>query len=151
MQDPLKRAVLQRDLWAVFDWAAAGPGLPRQRRELETRLAEAIHRVALTSAQVRALPDNYSDAVATQQFAPAYDPRNPRHPFLPPELFRSDGPWVCLSAFSQEPTAAVHFSGRSLFLVFMRLPGGRDATLAYIHKLRSSPHAAVLLRDSCPP
>jgi hypothetical protein len=24
VQDPVKRAILQRDLWAVFDWAAAG-------------------------------------------------------------------------------------------------------------------------------
>ena len=69
-------------------------------------------------------------------------------PFLPPELFRSDGPWVCLSAYSAEPTAIAHFSGRSRFLVFMRLPGGRDTTLAYIHKLRSSSEPPLLNSSS---
>jgi hypothetical protein len=145
--DPLKRTILQRNLWAIFDWAAAGDDLQQQRRELETRLAEAIRRVALTSEQVRALPDNYATAVAGRQFAAAYDPQQP---FLPPELFRSGGPWLCLSAYSDEPTAIVHFSGRSRFLVFMRLPGGRDATLAYVRKLRSSSEPPILLSDSGP-
>ena len=37
-----------------------------------------------------------------------------------------------------------HFSGRSRFLVFIRLPGGRDATLAYIERLRSSAQFPLL-------
>jgi hypothetical protein len=146
--DPLKRAILQRDLWAVFDWAAAGDDLPQQRHQLETRLAEAIRRLALTKEEVRALPDTYVAAVATRQFALDYDSRNPKRPFLPPELFQPGGPWVSLSAYSDEPTAIVHFSGRSRFLVFMRLPGGRDATRAYIHELSSSPQPPLLPDDS---
>jgi hypothetical protein len=148
VQDPLKRAILQRDLWAVFDWAAAGDDLPQQRRELEMRLAEAIRRVAITPDQVRALPDTYADAVAAQQFAVAYDSRNPQQAFLPPELLRPGGPWVCLSANSEEPTANGHFTGRSRFLVFMRLPDGSDATRAYVQKLRSSSEPPLLLSDS---
>jgi hypothetical protein len=146
VEDPLKRAILQRDLWAVFDWTASNDDLPEQRRELESRLAVAIHRLALTPEQIRALPDTYDAAVATKRFASAYDPRNPGEPFLPPDLFRSDGQWVCLSAHSGEPTALQHFyfSGRSGFLVFMRLPGGRDATLAYIERLRSSGQPPLL-------
>ena len=138
LRDPLRRAILQHDLWAVFDWAAAGEDLPRQRRELEIRLAEAIRRLALTADQVHALPNTYADTVAAQRFPAEYDPHAPQQPFLPPELFRSDGPWVCLTSRSESPTAIVHFSGRSRFLVFMRLPGGRDATLAYVRKLGSS-------------
>jgi hypothetical protein len=38
--------------------------------------------------------------------------------------------------FAEQPTAIVHFSGRSRFLVFMLLPGGRDATLGYVQQLR---------------
>lgn len=146
VQDPLKRAILQRDLWAVFDWTARNDDLPEQRRELESRLAVAIHRLALTREQIRALPDTYDAAVATQRFASVYDPRKPREPFLPPELFRPDGPSVCISAHSEEPTALQHFyfSGRSRFLVFMKLPGGRDATLAYIERLRSSAQPPLL-------
>lgn len=150
VQDPLKRAIFQRDLWAVFDWAAAGDDLPEQRRELETRLAEAMRRVAITVEQVRALPDTYAAAVAARQFATEYDPHNPEQPFLPPELFRSDGPWVCLSAYSEEPTAIVHSSGRSRFLVFMRLPGGRDATLSYVRSLRSSGDPPLLRSGAGP-
>lgn len=148
VQDPLKRAIFQHDLWAVFDWASAGDDLPEQRRELETRLAEAMRRVAITPEQARMLPDTYSSAAGARQFATAYDPHYPEQPFLPPELFRSDGPWVCLSAYSKEPTAIVHFSGRSRFLVFMRLPEGRDATLAYIRKLRSSADSPLLRSES---
>ncbi len=137
VQDPLRRAILQHDLWAVFDWAAAGEDLLKERQELEGRLAEAIHRLAITSEQVRTLPDTYDAAIATQRFASEYDLRKPEQGFLPIDLFRSDGPWVCLSAYSNEPTAIVHFTGRSRFLVFMRLPGGRETTLAYVAKLRS--------------
>ena len=151
VQDPIKRAIFQRDLWAVFDWAVAGDDLPQQRHKLETPLAETIRRLALTPEQVRALPDTYAAAVAAQQFAAAYDPRNPQQPFLPTELFRSGGPWVCLSAYSEEPTAIVHFSGRSRFLVFMRLPSGRDATLAYVRNLRSSSEPPLILSNSGPP
>ena len=45
--DPAKRAILQRDLWAVFDWADQ-PDLPHQteRRELMSRLALIIRRLA---------------------------------------------------------------------------------------------------------
>src|SRR5947209_6060125 len=49
----------------------------------------------------------YAAAVAAQQFAPAYVPRNPQQPFLPAELLRPDGPWVCRSAYSEQPTAIV--------------------------------------------
>jgi hypothetical protein len=150
VKDPLRRAILQHDLWAVFDWAAMGDDLPQPRRELETRLAEVIRRLAITSEQAHALPDSYADALAAQQFGRAYDSLSPQQPFLPPELFRSDGPWVCLSAYSNEPTAIAHFSGRSRFLVFMRLPGGRDAAIAYIRKLSSLSQPPLLSSGSGP-
>jgi hypothetical protein len=57
VQDPVRRAILQHDLWAVFDWVSAADDLPKERRELERRLAEAIRRLAITSEQVRTLPD----------------------------------------------------------------------------------------------
>lgn len=140
VQDPLRRAILQHDLWAIFDWAAAedDDDFRPQRRQLESRLAKAIRRLALTSEQLGRLPDTYRAAVAAEGFAPAYDTHHMQQPFLPPDLFRSDGSWVCLSAYSKQPTAIVHFTGRSRFLVFMKLPEGRNRTLAYISKLRSS-------------
>ncbi len=147
VRGPVKRAVLQRDLWAVFDWGALGESFPQGRRELEARLARMIRRVALTPQEVAALPDTYQDALNAHRFRKAYNPSSPLQPFLPPDLFRLDGPWVCLSAYSDEPTARAHFSGRSRFLVFIQLPGGREVTEAYVRKLRSWPEP-VLLNDS---
>lgn len=146
--DPSKHAVFQHDLWALFDWAAASDDFPRQRRDLEVRLAAAIYRLAITTQQAHALPDTYAAAVASRQFATAYRPLNPQRAFLPPDLFQTDGPWVCLSAQLDEPTAIVHFSGRSRFLVFLRLPSGRADTVAYVEKLRSSHELPLLSGDS---
>jgi hypothetical protein len=137
--DPLKRAVFQRDLWAVFDWAASGGERPSaKRRALLARLSLAMRRVALTPDEIGGLPDTYSDALASRHFPAEYSPAVPHRAFLPPDLFQPDGPWICLSGYSDEPTALGHFSGRSRFLIFMRLPGGREATLRYVRSLRSS-------------
>src|SRR5262249_14709342 len=60
--------------------------------------------------------------------------------FLAPDLFDPKGPWVMLSARGGRPIAVDHasfFSGRSVFLIFMRLPGGRTATLDYLKSLYS--------------
>ena len=54
IHDPVKRALLQRDLWAVFDWSAGrAPGYEAERRELQVRLAEALRRLALTPEEIR--------------------------------------------------------------------------------------------------
>jgi hypothetical protein len=139
--DPLKRALLQRDLWAIFDWAAFSDyKFQPQRRELQIRLAQAIQRLALSAAQINALPDNYALAIASKTFAAQHNPAERERAFLPPDLFQSDGPWVCLSDKKWKPVAPSHVSditsrGRSVFLVFLRLPEGRAATLAYLKKL----------------
>lgn len=144
-QDPLKRSVFQRDLWNVFDWAASGDERPSaNRRALLTRLALAMRRVALTQDEIRGLPDTYSEAVTSRHLPSEYAPAAPHRAFLPPDLFQPDGPWICLSGYSDEPTALSHFSGRSRFLVFIRLPGGREATLHYVRSLRSSSEPPIL-------
>ncbi|MEY2412902.1 MAG: hypothetical protein QOD84_1508, partial [Acidobacteriaceae bacterium] len=147
VHDPVKRAVFQHDLWAVFDWVATGDNFPKRRSELETRLARVIRRVALTPEEVAALPDNYRDAIVSERFPTAYDSHSPLRPFLPPDLLRPDGAWLCLSAHSDEPTANEHFSGRSRFLIFIQLPGGREVTKAYVRKFRSW-SAPLFLNDA---
>jgi hypothetical protein len=161
IRDPLKRAMLQRDLWAVFDWsveqesASRRPDHINEKRELQMRLAEVLRRLALTSKEIESLPDNYSQAVASGAFAKEYDPAHRDRAFLPPDLL--DGSWVSIDsspeAFSFGGVAQSHvqaFSGRSRFLVFMRLPEGRKATLAYLQTLWNFPEPWVHGPDSAP-
>ena len=140
--DPLKRAMLQRDLWAVFDWTAQRSDRPTpEASELRRRLATAIRRLALTRAQIESLPETYDKAVAAGAFAPGYDPRDPEAPFLPPDLFRPGGPWVPVGV-GDVPTAPSHVfgsSGRSIFRVLISLPQGREATLAYLKSVAEFP------------
>ena len=151
IDDPLKRAVLQRDLWAVFDWAAT-----RNRFEqvafheaavtaLTTRLAKIIRRLALAREQIDALPDNYAAAVAAKVYPNAFDPDHPEAGFLPPDLFQPDGRWVCVASL-QGLVAPVHtreFGGRSVFLIFISLPEGRTQTLEYLTRLNDFPEPWV--------
>jgi hypothetical protein len=146
--DPVKRAILQRDLWAVFDWSAgSAPGSDEEKRELQERLSEVLRRLALTPEQLRSLPDNYAQAVASGEFSKEYDPEHRDRAFLPPDLFEPRGSWVELEGRGRPlPVAEQHdsfFSGRSSFLVFLRLPGGRKATLDYLTKLWNSPTPLV--------
>lgn len=137
--DPIKRSILQRDVWAAFDWADQ-PDLPHQaqRQELMARLAPIVARLALSPDELARLPDTYARALENHEFPPAYDPASPNGGFLPPDLFDPAGPWICLGAPNGELAAPLHdlsFTARSVFFVFARLPGGRDATLTYFQQL----------------
>jgi hypothetical protein len=143
--DPIKRAIFQRDVWAVFDWADQPnePGLPPQpyqaeRAELMARLAPLVRGLALSPDELAALPDTYARAIRDREFPIAYDPAKPNQAFLPPDLFDPRGPWVCIGAPQTDLAAPLHdlsFTARSVFFVFARLPGGRDAALAYFKRL----------------
>ena len=140
INDPLKRAILQRDLWAVFDWTARVSEEPLRKSNLQNKLFEVIRRLALHSEEIAKLPDSYQAAIKSKAFLAAYDPEKNNVPFLPADLFDPNGPWVMLSARGGRPIAMEHisfFSGRSVFLIFMHLPGGRKATLDYLKSLYS--------------
>jgi hypothetical protein len=159
---PLKRALLQRDLWGVFDWLDYSP-LSRadagcdtddeadaQRMALSIRLARAIRLLALTEDQLRGLPDSYAAAVASKTFRSAYAPEHPERPFLPPDLFQTNGNWVGLRSDNNALLAPRHvedFGGRSVFRVFLSVPGGRQATLDYLKTLREIPQPWVTYDD----
>jgi hypothetical protein len=75
IDDPLKRAVLQRDLWLVFNWLEGSHddlGEPRPdplalraaKEKLRRPLAAVIGRLALTRDEIRKLPDNYAARVS---------------------------------------------------------------------------------------
>ena len=150
IQDPVERAMLQRDLWAVFDWSAAReaerpdePAYEREKRELQTRLAEAMRRLGLRPEEIRALPVTYELAVKSGEFAKEYDPQHRDRAFLPPDLFDVHGPWVQIGtqAIGPELAAASHAEqfSRSSFLIFIRLPDGRKATYDYLRTVWDFP------------
>jgi hypothetical protein len=134
MRDPLRRALLQRDLWQLFDWAAgskaadAGNDYARERAALRARIATAMKRLALTPQQINRLPDNLEGMNATADIAD-----------FPRGLLDDSGDWVMVGTSGEEVAAPFHvhdFRGHSNFLVLVRLPGGRQETLAYLKKLR---------------
>lgn len=146
IHDPVKRLFFQRDLWAAFDYAAWYPDdwMFKSKHEpaaiaLRNRLAKAIGQLSLTDREFAALPDNYALAVRSREFAAGHDPKRPERPFLPPDLFDSEGPWVRFHEVDWHPMAERHFEavgGRSSHLVFLRLPGGRAETEDYLKGLR---------------
>jgi len=128
ISDRTKRAMLQRDVWAIFDWADQSD-LPHQteRRELIARLAPIVKRLALSPDELAQLPDTYVRALQNHEFPAAYDPANPSQALLPPDLFDTRGPWVCLGAPDHDLAAPLHdlsFTARSIFLR-LRPPPGR--------------------------
>ncbi|MGH9329629.1 MAG: hypothetical protein ACRD09_04235 [Vicinamibacterales bacterium] len=143
--DPVRRAVFQHDLWAVFDWLAGGAeGDPDARKAIMPRVARLIRRVALSREQIDKLPNNYAVALASQAFADRFDPAHSDRVFLPRELFTAGGPWVVIVGL--EPVASQHAGelSHSAFSVIWRLPGGESPTLAYLKKLWDFPEPYVV-------
>jgi hypothetical protein len=147
VQDPLRRALLQRDLWYVFDKTAEPPyevsvtdaeDRGPQRRELRKRLAQVMRRLELSAKEIDALPDNYAEAVKSGVFPSEFDARQPDRASLPPDLLGDRSSWVSLKRRGGQLAAPDHTrftGGRSVFLVLLRLPGGRKATEKYIAEL----------------
>lgn len=145
IEDPLKRAIMQRDLWAVFV-TTADPMVPRQRqrRALQRRLAQVMRRVALTEKEIRGLPANLQLSAGSGDFPAEFQPQHPERPFLPTDLLQPDGPWVLLRSRlrSDNLAAPSHVdatNGRAVFLLLLRLPAGRQATLDYLRQLAELP------------
>jgi hypothetical protein len=123
-----------------LDGGDAGLGRPRERRELQRGLALAMRSIALTAKEIDALPDNLAEAVKSGTFPEEFDPKNPAKAFLPTDLLAPAGPWVAVMNASRgdQLAAPQHLQftkGRSVFTVFLRLPGGRRETEAYLLSL----------------
>lgn len=145
---PVKRAILQRAVWATFDRVSnAAGGNQASRTEIARRCAAIIQRLSLSDGGLAELPDNYSATVQRKVFPTSYDPSQRERPFLPDDLLDEAGPWVMLSgAELLNPAAAVHaeaVQGRSVFYVLIRLPAGRRATVAYLRQLADFPQPYI--------
>ncbi len=145
LREPLKRAMFQRDLWVVFDWLASQTEpFPVQRQALKTRLVQVIKRVALSKEEILALPDNYGLAVASNAFPASLQTDHPETAFLPSDMFQPAGAWIPMGRaggpIAMTHTEAFPFYGHSVFLVFVRSPSGRAATLDFIESLNTGPN-----------
>jgi hypothetical protein len=146
VRDPAKRAFLQRDLWAVFDWTRSWhmdvPG-----RNLRTRLATVIQRLALSPEEIKALPDNFAAVAATKKVGG-----------VPADLWDPRGPWVLIgddnkNTYGARTLTPLHesiFGGRSAFLVLVRAGESRDQTNKFVQQVnddgKSSPTQVALVR-----
>ena len=131
--DPTKRAIFQRDLWAIFDWLAEPYGPHRDaRRALMTRLARMIRGVALTRDQIERLPDTYRAAADSRTL-----------PSLPADFDSSSGPWIVIGSHSSVVPQHASEMSRSAFQVMWRLPGGAAETANYLTRLWEFPQPFV--------
>jgi len=143
IHDPLKKALLQRDLWALFDWAALYPGGQHkiERTELLKRLAIVIQRLELTTNEIASLPDNYSLAEKNNLTD------------LPRGLFDTNGDWINIripNAFGLVPAHDLTFGGRSVFMVLFHDADGRKAGLDYLKQLAAVNPMNLPSRDTNP-
>jgi hypothetical protein len=137
----LRQALLQNDVWSAFDLATS-PEVGASGVLLRRRLARVIERLQLKSSRISGLPDNYAQAVKSAAFATDFDPEHSDRVFLPPDLLDPQGQWVEIGEAGLGAVAPFHvemLSGRSVFRVFIRCPGGRQATLSYLETLNLYP------------
>ncbi len=140
--DTVRRSLLQRHLWVVFDATIPKPNDYKppthldRRRETQTMLATLIQRVALTEAEILALPDTRAATIKRGGFPQEHDPTDRFKAFLPADLYAIESSWVTLGKVGNPDTDHARIDRwRSAFFQFVRLPGGREATLEYIKKL----------------
>jgi hypothetical protein len=143
IRDPVKCAVFQHDLWAIFDWLALKSESENKaaRSVLMQRVARVIRRVALSQKNIEALPDTYTAAIASGAFAAD---SSQQQPYLPRELFISTGPWVGVGGTGTLVPQHAAELGRSAFIVLWNLPGGSAETREYLQKLWNFPQPFVV-------
>jgi len=159
IKKPLPRALLQGDLWYVFDKLEEEPSFGeetpfqeiRRRRAIQKRLALVMRRLEQPAARLQALPDNYAVAIRGGKFPTKFDPEHPQRAYLPAD-FRLDGKgdWVSVRSWREvlpapknlrsgrattSLSAPTHYhsaGGKSVFLTLLRLPGSRKDTENYL-------------------
>jgi hypothetical protein len=150
--DPLKRAILQRDLWAPFDFLIGrnmvrdGDKATRALRDRICRkLAAVLRGLTLSRSEIQSLPDTYALAVKSGRFASDRQ-FDPAVEYLPSHLLTAPNEWQEIDFFQprdvhediQERFVTLHtrnYKGRSYFRLFIRFPGGRPAFEAYLKEI----------------
>lgn len=151
IRDPLKRAVLQHDLWAAFDhlidlnirWQ--GDRETRTRRSmLCEKLARCMDQLALSSSEIDQLPNTYETAVASGEFAAEHQ-LDSKVNYLPHTLLTDRNEWMEVDFYVPETHEDIldrfislharNFMGRSTYRIFYRFPEGRKQATDYLSEL----------------
>lgn len=134
-QPPLRRALLLRDLWPVFDGQTRLPNdkmVHDRQRAIRERVAKVMRRLELSEEEAKHLPDNLRVECDHKTYPATFDPESPESPFLPPDLFDKEGTWVPFAPRRNAIAANSHLQQaafRSIFVPFVRVSADRNATL----------------------
>lgn len=154
MEDTLKRVVFQHDLWAAYDHLndlnnrRIGYLGTRQRRDtLCRKLAKSMQRLAVSTIAINQLPDTYTLAVSSGDFASKHN-NDASVNYLPHGLLDQPGEWVEIDVYYpkmhediMDRFISLHarsFMGRSHYRIFYRFPEGRRQVVDYLEKLENS-------------
>jgi len=152
IMDPLKRVVLQHDLWAPYDHLIdlnnrrIGDLEERARRDiLCAKLAKCIHLLALSDRELDQLPDTYAVAVKSGAFVPQHS-FDAAANYLPHGLLNDTNEWTEIDFYYpnmhediMDRFISLHarsFHGRSHYRIFYRFPKGREQVVAYLAELQ---------------
>jgi hypothetical protein len=172
--DPLKRVILQRDVWTLFDFMMQrhidrkGDDQIRQHRnEVCRKLAQVIQALALPAETLAKLPDNYRLAIESGQFAATHD-FDPKRNYLPPTILTNADDWQELDFYQATRSEDVErryvflhmraFQGRSYVRVFLHFPKGRSQLVAYLKEIdadwidwhKSAQHGSIFFKPGTP-
>ncbi len=151
IDDPLRRSLLLRDMWAAYDYFIGqniyrkGTVSERATREVLCRkLARVIRSLTLPNQAIHMLPDTYAKALASGRFNTTV-PLNPQHNYLPAGLLTKPDEWVEIDFFQPDihedlsnRFITLHtrsYRARSYFRIFYRFPEGRPQLVRYLKLL----------------
>jgi hypothetical protein len=148
--DKLKRLIVQRDLWAVYE--ATRPGSSNNLVPLQAKLVQAISKLAIKKEEISSIPVRlYKNSSYSHKF----DLQHPKEAFIPTDLLDDSGSWVSITyEHDQESVAPLHqnlVNGRSSFNIKISTPNNRQATLDYLNRLNSYSSPWILNPDILSP
>lgn len=148
-QPAVRRAILLRDLWPVFDAQTKLPNdktVRDRQKAIRERVAKVMRRLELSEEEAQQLPDNFRLECDRKTFPATFDPDSPESPFLPPDLFDKEGSWVPIAPRRNAIAANDHLRQaefRSIFVPFVRVSADRKTTLdalrQYSHPVKRVP------------
>jgi len=151
ISDPLKRVVLQHDLWAPYDHLIdlnnrrIGDSETRERRNtLCRKLTHCMQKLALSAEQLGALPATYPVAIQSGMFVPQHN-GDAMVDYLPHTLLDDTNEWTEIDFYYpnmhediMDRFVSLHarsFLGRSHYRIFYRFPEGTPQVTAYLKQL----------------